>query len=84
MWLDMGGPAAGDVADGFQQLLGGAGFDEITVGAGFQGHEDALAVLIDGDHDDLQIGRRFAQLDHTIDAGHARQLDVHEDDVGMP
>lgn len=69
------------VADGFEQLFGRAGFDEVTVGARFEGFEDAVAVFIDRDHDDLDFREQTFEFADALDARHAWQLDVHEYDV---
>jgi hypothetical protein len=70
-----------DVADGVEELAFGLRFEEIAAGPGLERAKDDFAILMLGEHDDLEIGQRFLQFTHAIDAGHFRQLDVHEDDV---
>ena len=81
MWLDMGAPPCRDVANRREQLFRRAGLDQIAIRAGFQGAENAFAVFINRDHDDLHRGRGLFDLGDAFDPGHARQLDVHEHDI---
>ena len=54
---------------------------QIAAGAGQQGVEYLVAVLIDRQHQDLHGGDESLELADTLDAVHLRQVDVHEDDI---
>jgi len=77
------GAAGLDIFDGFQECLGWAGLYEVTIGSGAQGPEDAITVLVYGQHDDLKCRQEFLELSHTLNAGHARELDIHEHDIRL-
>jgi hypothetical protein len=77
-----GGAAGVYVADGVVEFGGFAGFEEVAVGAGFEGLEDGFVVLVDGEHDDVEVGELFFEFGDALDAGFAGEFDVHEDDVG--
>src|SRR5258708_40139816 len=77
------GTAGKYVPNGFDQLFGGAGFDQVTAGTRFESFENSLTVLIDGYHYELELGGDFLELRHTLDSGHPRQLDVHEYNVRL-
>jgi len=76
------GAALVHIAHGLEELAGGGAFEEITAGAGGEGLKDALAVVIDGEHEELEPGMGGLELAHAVDAVHAGQVDVHEHDVG--
>src|ERR1035438_7452437 len=54
---------------------------QIAAGSGQQGVEYLVAVLIDGQHQDLRGGDEGFELADTLDAVHLRQIDVHQDDI---
>jgi len=71
------------VVNGFEQDFRGTRLHQITVRAGLQRAEDALTVLIDREHDDLEGGQGALEVGHAFNARHAWQFDVHEHDVGL-
>jgi hypothetical protein len=76
------GRAAGrDVANRGEQLFGRAGLDQITVRPGFERAENPFAVLINRHHYDLHGGGALLDFGDTLNAGHVRQFDVHEDHI---
>ena len=71
-----------DLLDGFQDFRRRQVLDQVAVGAGFQRLEHPPAVLFDGEHDDLQLRQAFLEPANALDAGHPRQIDIHQDDIG--
>jgi hypothetical protein len=70
-----------DVPDGGEQFLRGGALEQVAGGAGGQGVEDVLGILVDGEHDDLGLGKNLFQATDAFHAVHAREVDVHEDDI---
>ena len=74
-----------NIADGLQQPRGRGALEQVAAGAGLEGIKQRIAVLIDGQHQELDAGHGALQLAHAFHALDAGQIDVHEHHVGrMP
>src|ERR1700722_10769763 len=56
---------------------------DVPVGSGFDGLDDALVAAAAGDDDYRDAGDFFAELGEQVEAVHAGQLDVRENEVGL-
>ena len=73
-----------DGAHGIDEGLRIGVLEQEAAGAGAQGAQDVVVDLEHGEDEDARGGERRIGADPTggLDAGEARHLDVHEDDVG--
>ena len=64
----------GDGVHGADDLLAVGAFDEVAAGAGAQGGEDVLVVLVHGQRDDRQLrpAPAAARGGHAVEARHGR------------
>lgn len=76
-----GGAAVLHLFDGFQDFCGGSPLEEVAVGAVLEGLENVFAVVVNGQHDDFEVGQPVLHAGYTFDAGHFRELDIHEHDI---
>src|SRR3954471_18929570 len=74
-------PAAQQRAHPRQQLLALEGLDEVVVGAGVQALDARLERVAGGEHEDRDVAVG-AQAPGDVDAVHAGQAEVEEDEVG--
>src|SRR6185369_8959499 len=63
------------------QLLGRHFLEQITVRPGAKAIEDQVGILVGGQDQDGKIRHHVFQFGDAFNAAHARQLDVHDDDV---
>ena len=76
--------AAGpDLPHRLHQLFPGHVFEQVTVCARAQGIENQVAIVIGRQHQNLRPRPALLEPRHTLDAAHARQVDVHQHDVGI-
>jgi hypothetical protein len=78
-----GRTALANLADGGNEFFRRAAFQEVTAGAGTEGFKDTVGVFINGDHDDLGRRKELFEPGGAFDAGNVRELDVHEDNIGL-
>src|ERR1700722_1664406 len=78
-----GGAPGRYVTHRVKQLTRRAGFEQIAISPRLEGHKNALAVLVNRDHDNLERWAEPLELGHTLNAGHAGQFDIHEDNIGV-
>ena len=71
-----------DVPDAAQELVRRRPLEQVAGGAGGERGEDQVGVLVDRQHHDLHRRQQRPQPPHALDAAHARQVDVHQHDVG--
>src|SRR5487761_2540777 len=64
-----------------EQLLGDEGLGDVVVGAGLEAEDHVGGLVARRDDDDRQVGPRAQRL-AGLEAGHARQHDVDDGDVG--
>ena len=76
--------ALGDIYNRFEQLRRGTRFDQIAAGPGFQRPENAFAVLIHRQHNDLQCGENLFECGDAINARHGRKTNIHQHHVRFP
>lgn len=76
-----GGAAGEDVVDGGGDLLDGGGFQEVAGGAGADGAEDFAVVLENREDEEGGAGGGLTEAAQALDAVHAGEADVQEDDV---
>ena len=69
------------IADGLDNFGLGRALQQITAGAGEQGIENFVTVLINGEHEDLDGRDLRFELSDTFDAAHFWQVDIHEQHV---
>lgn len=69
------------VTQGFHQLYVGSVLEQVSGGAGAQRVEDSLVIGIYRQHHDGHGGIEFAQKHDALNAGHAGQSKVEQDDV---
>ena len=65
------------------QFLRRAALEQVTARAGAQRLEDAVGVLVDRHHDDLDRGQQLLEPGGAFDAGDVRQLNVHQHDLRL-
>jgi len=58
-------------------------FEQITVGAGAQGVENHVALIVGREHEDLGFGQGFLEARDALDAVHAGEVDIHQDHIGV-
>ena len=63
-----GGTAGVNVADGVEEFLGGAGFEEVAAGSFAQGIEDVVFFFVSGEHDDFGTRAGFFERTDAIDS----------------
>lgn len=83
---DMAGhgcPAGIHLLDGAQEIDRGCALEQKAAGPIFQRTEDQVAVVINGEHDDVHSGQELLQSCHALDPGHAREIDVHQHNIGQ-
>ena len=69
--------------DGLDQFLACGPLQQITAGPRFERVEQMLPIVIDRQHDNRQGGQHRFELAHAVNARHAWQPDVHQDDLGF-
>jgi len=69
--------------DRFHEFFSGRAFEEVPVGAGFEGIEQKRAFVVDGQHQNRECGESHFELAHTFDSRHPGKPDVHKDDIGF-
>lgn len=74
--------AFADVGDGFEDFFRVGAFQKIAAGSCAEGFEYGFGVIIHGDDDDMERREKFLQSRRAFDAGHIRQMEVHEHHVG--
>jgi hypothetical protein len=67
--------------DGLKDVGGIGALQEITARPGLEGAEDALIVFINCKDEDLNGRTKFLKTAGTVQTGHVRQMDVHENDI---
>jgi hypothetical protein len=67
--------------NGFQEFVWRRFLDDVTAGTGGKGLENAVMVLEHGQHHDLKIWQISFKATDAFDAGHAGQLNVHQDHI---
>ena len=70
------------VADGDQEAAHDDGLDHVVVGAELHGGDHGVAVFVGRDHDHEHLGVHLPDGAQGLDAVHARQAHVQEDEVG--
>jgi len=77
------GTAGAYLAEGREQFAGRGLFEEITIGTSHKSVKYGIALIVDGEHDELGPGQEGLEFADGIDAAHARQVDIHEHDIGQ-
>ncbi len=75
------GAAPIHLVDRFEKFCRRRSLQEVSVRARRQRIEDRIAVFVDGKHESLSGRAKFPELSHTVDAGHLREVDIHQDNV---
>src|SRR5581483_11906482 len=70
-----------DVANGLKEVGGALALEDVAGGAGGEGLEDAVVILVDCQHDNDHFGMALFEAGDAFDAVDAGHVDVHEDDV---
>lgn len=78
-----GRASAVHVFEGREEFLSRSLFQQVASGTGGEGAVDVIGVLVDGEHDELGVGKCGFEAFDSFDSAHAGQIDVHEDDVGL-
>ena len=71
-----------DIFEGGKEFFARGLFQHIAAGAGGQGVEEVVGVLIDGEHDELGLGKERFEMPDAFGTGHCHQVNVHQDDIG--
>lgn len=65
-----------------QNLHGWGSLQQITVRPRLKRLKDRLVILMDGEHEDRDMGAGRLKPLNALDTGNLRQIDVHQHDVG--
>src|SRR5215471_9389527 len=74
--------SADRILDALEQARRWRLLQKVTARARAESREDPFVVLVDGQDEQNEIGKSLVQHPNALDAGHARQPDVHQHDVG--
>ena len=72
-----------NLLDGGEQFGRGFVLQDVTARAGAEGIENQVAVLVGGEHQHPQSRHGGLEFDNAINAAHAREIDVHEQHLGL-
>lgn len=72
-----------DFFEGGQELGAGCLLQEVTGGASGERIIDVIGIFVHREHDELGSGEDRFELADGLDTTDAREIDVHEDDIGL-
>ena len=72
-----------DLLDGSEDFGWGRLLDQIAAGARLERLKNEVVVFVRCEHQHRQVGCDRFEFPHTVDAGEARKVNIHQDNVGF-
>ena len=64
-----------------KNFLSRGSFKQIATGAHLERLKNTVAIVINGEHNHLQLGQTRLELAHALDPGHAGEVHVHQHNI---